>query len=330
MALKTGKQTIFVVNISAIYEDLNIILPNIYETSSYIMGSCEMTNLERIIECVRNVDGIVDFIIVDEEKKKKDLYNILNEVRENAKKSTVLTYKGNRTWIQAIDNMVSCLWGDLIKVNIGIVGINDVSIKLGISLTERGANVKIFNDNNKKDVLRSANSIKLSNSPFEIQYIINTEEFSKNLDILIGLDRTIKIDIEMIKNMNKKGIIIDAIFDSIKIDALEYAQEKNISIFRVDEKAAMAGEMTTVLRTYSMMIDTGDSYIGDIHVITPTCIGKKGDIIVDSILNPKEIIGVADGKGKLLQNTENYQDIIRKVELEIIKRIMIGKPYGDG
>lgn len=322
LALKTAKQTIFVINISAIYDELNIILPYIYETSSYVMGSCEMTHKNKIIEVVKNIDGIVDFIIVDDEKKKKDLKDIFKIVKRIVKKSNVLTYKGNRTWIQGIENMVSSLWGNLYGIKIGIIGLNDVSIKLAISLSERGAKVFIYDRKKDDGMIYAANKIKISNSPFEIQKIEDKKKFSENLDLLIGLDRKEKIDPQMIKNMNRDGIIVDAIFDSIRSDALDFAQNHNMRIFKVDGKAAMAGEMTTVLRTNNMLKDTGESYIGSIRIVSPTIIGRKGDIVVDSILKPTEVIGVADGRGLTLRNTNKYLELIKKVELEIIKKKM--------
>ncbi len=324
-ALKSGKQTIFVVNISAIYDDLNVILPYIYESSSYIMGSCEMTEKDKILDVVKNADGIFDFIVIDDEKKKKELYNILKLVKEIVKNSIVLTYKGNRTWIQSIENMISCLRGNLYKSKIGIVGLNDVSIKLAISLSERGAKVLLYDTSIENAMVLGANKIKILNSPFEIEKVSEINNFSLNLDLLIGLNREEKVNLQMVKKMNRNGILIDAIFDSISPDALKFAQDKKIRVYRVDEKAAMAGEMTTVLRTNMMLKDTGMDYINDIRVVSPLFIGAKGDVVIDSIIKPTEVIGIADGKGSLLRDTDKHSELIKKVELGIIKKRMESK-----
>jgi hypothetical protein len=154
-------------------------------------------------------------------------------------------------------------------------------------------------------------------------------DFSKNADILVGLDRTQKIDKQMVTNMKKTGILIDAIFGSINIDALMYTQKSNIRTFRVDMKAAMAGEMTTILRTYNMTKDAGKGYINKLPVISPTYIGEKGDIVVDSIANPTEVIGVADGKGHILYDTEEYEVKIKEIEMEIIKQKIEGKKFAE-
>lgn len=326
-ALKTGKQTIFVINISALYDDLNIILPYIFETSSYVMGSCEMTDLDEIFKVIENIDGLIDFIIIDDEKKKKNLYNLYEEVKNKVKKSSLLTYKGNRVWIHSIENIISCLQGNLYNIKIGIVGINYVSIMLAISLSERGARVVLFDSKGKNELINASNILRIKNSPYPIKRSINVNEFIKDVKILIGLDRSDKITLEMVKNFDKDGIIIDAIFDSINPIALDFAQKIKIKLYNVDERAAMAGEMTTVLRTNNILEDTGEKFIGDIRIITPTIIGKKGDIIVDSIIKPTEVIGVADGKGMILQENLEYTEKIKKIELEIIKKKVEGKEF---
>jgi len=328
LASKTGKQTIFVINIAPFSDEVNKILPYIYESSSYYMSSGEMTDKNEIIQLIKKIDGVVDFIVIDDEKKNRDLYNIVNEIKEITKKSTVLTYKGNRVWVQSIENMISCLCSNLYEVKVGIVGINEISIALAISLSERGARVFLYDSKVDERMIIGANKVKILNTPFEVEKIKDKNEFSENLNLLIGFNREEKIDMQMIENMSKNGIIIDAIFDSIKPDALLYAQNQNMRIFKVDGKAAMAGEMTTVLRTNSMLKDSGESYIGDIRIATPTFIGRKGDIIVDSILKPTEVIGIADGKGLTLNDTEEYSELIKKVELEIIKKKLGGKKFG--
>jgi len=321
LSIKKGKQTIFVINISAIYDDLNIVLPYIYESSSYLMANCEMTDKNEIIKIVKNVDSLVDFIVVDGEKKRRNLYDILKVIKEKVKKSTVLTYKGDKTWVEAIDNVISALWPDLFRAKVGIMGMNNTAIKLATSLSERGAKVFIFDRRSDRNVIKALNRVKMSNSPFEIQKSEDKGKFSVDADILVGLDRKQRIDKQMVKNMNKDGVIIDAIFGSLTSDAICFARNNNIKILRIDMKAAMAGEMTTVLRTYNMLKNIGKDYIGNIPIISPTYIGEKGDIVVDSILSPTEVIGVADGRGNIIYDKEGeYSEPIKKVEVEIVKR----------
>lgn len=323
LSTKKGKQTIFAVNISAISKKLNIVLPYIYETSSYLMAICEMTDLDNIIEIIKKIDGIVDFIVVDDEKKRKNLYNISENIKINVKKSTVLTYKGDDIWITSIDYFISTIMGNIYGKKIRIVGINNAAKKLSISLSERGARILILS--NDKEGISSLNKVKIHNSPFKIESTTQRDRLSSDAKVLIGLDRKNKIDIDMVKNMAKDGIIIDAVFGAITLDAIKLAQKYGIKIMRVDIKAAMAGEMTTVLRTHNMLKSSGKSHIDEIPIITPIYIGKEGDVVVDSILYPTQVIGVSDGKGKVIFISKKYDKRMEKVRIAIIKNRIEGK-----
>ena len=101
-------------------------------------------------------------------------------------------------------------------------------------------------------------------------------------------------------------------------------------MFRVDMRAAMAGEMTTVLRTHNLLKNTGRGYFGNVPITTPTFIGSKGDIVVDSLFCPTQVIGVADGKGHVVYKNKKHFNEIKKIELEILKsKIDGGFSEGD-
>lgn len=213
--------------------------------------------------------------------------------------------------------------GNLYGKKIGVVGINNAAKKLSISLSERGARILILG--NDKDDISSLNKVKIHNSPFKIESTTQRDRLSSDAKVLIGLDRKNKIDKDMIKNMAKDGIIIDAVFGAITLDAIKLAQKYGVKIMRVDIKAAMAGEMTTVLRTHNMLKTSGKSYIDEIPIITPIYIGKEGDVVVDSILYPTQVIGVSDGKGKVIFNSKKYDKRMEKARIAIIKNRIEGK-----
>lgn len=330
LSIKTGKQTVFTINISAKSDDINVVYPSIQESSSYLMANCEMTDKSEIIEVCKIADGI-DFILVDDEKKMPHLFDISKDVRKVVKNSIVLTYKDNNAWVQGIDNFAASYFGDLFGVKIGIEGINDVSTKLALSLAERGAKVFILDRNADFEKIKSVNKVKISSSPFDIKEAKDENELGERAVALIGFDRKYPIDESMVKNMNKKGMIIDAIFGSVEWEAINYAKKHGIQVWRTDMRAAMAGEVTTVLRTYNMMKNIGKKYIGGIPVVSGGYIGDTGDVVVDSILNPTEVIGIADGKGNIMYDKEEkFSDRIKRVELEIIKKRISGEKESRG
>jgi len=79
-----------------------------------------------------------------------------------------------------------------------------------------------------------------------------------------------------------------------------------ISIYRVDMRAGLSGEIINVLETHEMI----------------TRIMGKGRVAVDSISSPTRVIGIANGKGQLLGEKESscYINRIRKVKINIAKK----------
>ena len=92
-------------------------------------------------------------------------------------------------------------------------------------------------------------------------------------------------------------------------------------MWRTDMRASMAGEITTVLRTHQRLKNWGRVFFGNTPVISGGYVGELGDVVVDSIVKPTEVIGIADGKGSILYEKENeYQRQILEVEMEILRR----------
>ena len=92
--------------------------------------------------------------------------------------------------------------------------------------------------------------------------------------------------------------------------------------------AGLSGEAVNVIETYELASKImGKRQINNVNIVAGGYIGKKGDIVVDSIDSPSRIIGVADGRGKLLpvDNTSRYYDLIKKVKLGIAEERYAGK-----
>jgi 4-hydroxy-2-oxovalerate aldolase len=328
LSKKTGKQTVFAITISATENDITVVYPSIQESSSYLMATCEMADVYETIEVCKIMDG-VDFILVDDEKKRPPLFDILTTIRDVVTCSTVLTYKDNSTWAEGIDNFIASYFKNLYGLKIGIMGLNDVGMKLALSLAERGARIFIFDKSVNSKKIEALNNVKILSSPFKIEEAHNLNELSDNAMVLIGVDRTCPITRKMVVTMGA-GMIIDAVFGSVEAEALDCARKKGIQVWRTDMRAAMAGEVTTVLRTSAMIKNMGKKLIAGVPVVSGGYIGDIGDVVVDSILNPTEVIGIADGKGRIMYDKEEaFSDRIRKVELAIIKRRISGEEYDE-
>jgi len=55
-------------------------------------------------------------------------------------------------------------------------------------------------------------------------------------------------------------------------------------------------------------------------VVAGGLVGALGDVVVDSITNPTRVVGVADGRGRILPGGKGFEDRIRMVESALAGR----------
>lgn len=118
-------------------------------------------------------------------------------------------------------------------------------------------------------------------------------------------------------------MIIDAGPGSIYQEVIDESFRLKIPVYRVDMRAGLSEEIINVLETHELKDRImGEGKIADIPAVAGGVLGRRGDIVLDSIINPTMVIGVADGKGGLLNQNEisAFIDRIKKVRLEIARR----------
>lgn len=327
------KPTVFTIGIAPRKRETEtVFFPFIRESSLYIIGNVEVNNLEEAKQIVKIIDGIVDFIFIDDEKKSSKLLKLTSEIKSMVKDSIVLTYKDNDAWVEATDALVSLFLEDNLNKNILIITINNLSLKLAIKLCERGSNIFLMGKLNKIDniseLVNALNFILPPDCPSKIQYcykILNNIQF----DIVIGcsIDEAV-IGLEFIKKITPKTTIIDAGIGSLSESAIEYALDNDIIIFRLDMRAGLSGNIINVIETYDLKKNIyGRKKFHDFNIVAGGYFGLKGDIVVDSITNPIKVIGVADGKGHLLSKDyiKEFENRIKAVEADFIKELLSKK-----
>ena len=270
---------------------------------------------------IRLLDGKVDYIMVDAEKKilpRSDEIpgNIERRARENIKNSKLLIYKGNDLTVDSIDLFLTYYFNDDIRglggKKITIIGAGNIGSKLALILLERGSKVVICRRdfNKSKLIAKTINLIKPKNTVEKAVAHNDIENASKNTDILIGATSgKPTINKKMINLLKNTAIVIDAGKGTMQNDAIELAQRRNIKIFRTDITAALSGLIDKSLEMEKIMdknfnIKKENNYT----LVSQGLLGSKNDIIVDDVNNPKFIYGVCNGKGDFLRKLNKNQN----------------------
>lgn len=323
------KSTVFTIGIAPRQrENEEIFFPFIRESTLSVIGNVEVTNIEEAKSIVEIIDGIVDYILIDDEKKSKELFNLTTEIKKIAKDSIVLTYKDNDAWVEATDALINLFLEDNLNKKILIFTINNLSIKLALKLCERGSNIYLTESNieNVKtfSIIECLNFVLPKDCPSKINYC-EGPPLDIHFDVVIGfsINKPV-IFLEFIKGLSKDTMILDAGIGSISEDAIKYALDNNYNIFRLDMRAGLSGNIINVIESYDLRKNVyGKKKFLDFNIVAGGFFGLRGDIVVDSIKNPTKVIGVADGKGNLMnkENAATFKERIKNVEDHSIQNL---------
>ncbi|WP_375724548.1 hypothetical protein LXN10_03455 [Arcobacter sp. KX21116] len=338
-------KTVFTISTTTKQELLPYLTP-IRKNNDFSVCGCVIFDVNILSLLIKNIDGEVDFILVDSEKKipLKHVSNNKNYIEEsmsintidkidtsnfskycflNIKKSKVFEFKPNDLTVNAAWLFISLRLLLLSEKKISILGSGNIGSKLALKLVESGANVHIYRRDSLKgySIERGLNFIKSKNTIARIHYHEDILQTSFQSDILIGsTDGVPIITKDIIKSVKKDCIIIDLGKNNLTKEAITFSQKNNIEIWRTDVSAALEGYIYEVLRLNDIFKNSyGKRNLEYCSIVAGGYFGSSGDIVVDNIITPSYVIGVANGDGTFKDNLEDHdKENILKLENEFI------------
>ncbi|CRH22660.1 hypothetical protein [Carnobacterium maltaromaticum] len=283
--------------------------------NSEIMENFLFNNLEELKRFVNEYsfqESEVFFADI-ENKQGFVLYDEIKKLTNNQ----VLPYKANDVTLEAIDLLVLhneklCITGK----NILIFGTGNLSSKLAIRLAERNANVYIWSKNEKKaqKIIEGINLFLPKGSP-------KIELFKKAIKYEIAISFISAnriIDSSFLSFFKTNALVIDGGIGNFTIDFIRKSEEKKIRMLRLDVKHAN-GYLEYLLNSYVNMnfqeqIGRKEVLELGLSIVSGGFIGYKGEIIVNNLIKPSEIIGLADGLGGVLDEKLYSREERRRLE----------------
>lgn len=131
--------------------------------------------------------------------------------------------------------------------------------------------------------------------------------------IVVGQDVSV-ISPELIKQLSPKDQIVLTHKCQIIDECWKLMQDKDIIIFRLNYTLSLAYEIEKIVKYRELVQDgRGKTTKGGVEIVSGGVLGRKGNIIVDNIVQPSIILGIADGEGgvKKLPQESNQLEAIR-------------------
>jgi hypothetical protein len=301
----------------------------IRENKKFIFCSVILFNDTSAKKIAKIIDGQVDYILVDTEKKIQTIYklsglvNIERTIKETVKKSKLRVYKGNDLSILSTETLINYYFLNDKRGISGkkaiIIGAGNIGFKLALKFVENGASTYLIRGKKKylSDIVRTINIIKpkgTRSSAFALKVIPSD---LSSFDIIIGsADQKNLIKKMHVNKVNDKKLFIDLGKGTFSKDCIKYLLNKKNNIFRLDATSSYFSYLDNIIYTESLY--KKDIYLNKINnynFVSQGILGKKNDIIVDDAKKPKKILGICVGDGNLKKiNLSNKNILVNKIK----------------
>lgn len=323
---KSKKKKVFYFGNTTKKEAAKFYLTNIQENSKFIYFGAVIFNNKCASKIAKLIDGKVDFVLVDIEKKvisinKNDTINIERSVKEGIKKTKIFTYKGNDLTVQAAETLINYLFLKDPKgvggKKILILGAGNIGFKLALKLVESGADVYLYRRNKKilKIMALTINSVIPKATVAKAKIVNKVKKDLKIFDLILGTTNGKSIiDVNQVNTFKNNVTVIDIGKGIFKKKALMKAINKKINLYRLDVTPAYDGYLENVYSTEKLNnLNVKKSRIyKNLKLVKRGVLSPENSVIVDNVSFPKSIYGISDGYGSFKKSNKKKIIKIRK------------------
>ncbi|MBC1935851.1 hypothetical protein HCA69_05690 [Listeria grandensis] len=261
-------------------------------------------------EILTYLDGRVRKIYIDVEQKQP--MNLFHLAQTICLQTTVYPLKANDMTVLATDNIILEHFNkNVYQKQIVILGNGNLAFKIMLQMVERGATVSMLGRNLAKSqrLVEAVNEINFAHTDNKA---IAVSELPERIDCFISaISAKQQVTSEQVENLAIEGLVLDVGIGNFRPEAMKQLLANKIAFYRVDIQAALPSFMAESTRFFSEI--RGVRTIDGTSFIAGGIVGQAGDVIVDNVHAPKQILGIADGLGGVSDMASN-QALYRKLE----------------
>jgi len=228
-----------------------------------VVGAIEVSDAADLERVVSEIDGRVDVIFLDKTPR-SDSWNIC------------VTRLESREWQSRM-----LPYGD------EIAGLISACHIVAIEAGKRGGNcIALYGEDDRTKMLSAL-------FPYWGISIVDSEQAS----IIVVAGKTENNNQLFSENIT---LVYDLVSGAVTGQIARDLLRNGVEVIRLDGRAAIVGEVVGLLDAQNLVDNiTGRAAINSVPVVAGGVWGSDGEVVVNSIKNPSEVIGIADGKGRI-------------------------------
>jgi 4-hydroxy-2-oxovalerate aldolase len=332
-AVKAGKfSALNVVTAEKTLADF-LVSGNIHSTQSHVVGSLSLSSREHLTTVLLAVEGRVDVVLLDVDRKPFGPTNAAETAGAILKKTALLTYLDSRVWVEAVEDQVVRLLHEVLNDSeIVIAGDHPRSCFLALRFAERGARVTVLRDPGRPPAVTPIDGMRtlsLEGEELKLSYMKGDagcafDALSKANAVVVWPDGEPWFNQRFAERLSSKIYVLDAGIGTILPDGIAEAQRRGCLLLRVNIWPALTG---TLSAAHDSLMKTSEALgwevLDGVPVVAGGAMGQSGDVIVDSVHHPTRVIGVCDGHGGVrFRFGDEDTERVRRVQAEINRRLV--------
>ncbi|MBU1097721.1 MAG: B12-binding domain-containing radical SAM protein [Bacteroidetes bacterium] len=278
---------------------------NIFENENFVVGNSEVYNFAEVESILKVIVDRVDYILFDARIESTESEKIIDCAKKHISDEKVIWYSDTQTWLRTVQDMVLYLSkGNLYDKNVMLAPANKFTNRLKIHIS---------------DFCNTTHPAYQSGS----------EDCKTKFDFLVTYGELSQNEVERYMMCIKPGgYYIDANISSINEAVKKVAEVYNIKILRPDMRHHILSEILIGVKYKEFVSKSvGKTVMEGIKIVSGGHLGDKDDIIVDSVHEPKSILGIADGTGKTIPL--NKLNSGHKIKFNKLKTILENRSHDN-
>jgi 4-hydroxy-2-oxovalerate aldolase len=293
----------------------------IQEEFEFVIGSIEIGGDAQLASVIALVDGVVEVLLVDANARPFLPSGLALTAQALVHTSRLLSYSDAELWARTVMYQLQALTALPGSAGVVIAGIRAESKRLAAHLADQGVHL-ILSGAEQSELIATASALRVVSAGASIAVEPDLRIAVRGAAAIAAFHQEEPLlSRRVMAAVDPGALVFDATIGAVQLDAIEEALERGIRIIRPDMRAAMAGELASQLGIAATTKDLmGRAEIAGWPVVAGGLVGALGDVVVDSITNPKRVVGVADGRGRIVPAGRGFEDRIRMVESALAGR----------